>query len=121
MTTRQIIHAYFEALSSRADWQVFFAEHMVFISHAGAGKRITGKDECVESTRGFYSMIESVELMDLIADGERACALTRYRLQPPGVESFSSDVAEVFTVKGDKIDSFQIYFDSAPYPTPAGP
>ena len=121
MTTEQIIHAYFDALSSRGDWQGFFAEQMVFTSHAGAGKRVTGKDACIESTRGFYSMIESVELMELIADGERACALTRYRLQPRGGESFSSDVAEVFMVKADKIDSFQIYLDSAPYPTPAGP
>ena len=30
-------------------------------------------------------------------------------------DTFTSDVAEVFTVKGDKIDSLAIYFDATPY------
>ena len=121
MTTQQIIRAYFKALSTRGDWQAFFADGMVFVSHAAPGKRVAGKQACIESTRGFYSMIQGIDVQELFCDGERACVLTRYRLEPPRGESFTSDVAEVFTVKAGKIDSFQIYFDSAPYPTPAGP
>jgi hypothetical protein len=34
-----------------------------------------------------------------------------------GDEPFTSDVAEVFTVGNDKIHSFDIVFDSAPYPS----
>ena len=50
-------------------------------------------------------------------EGTKACALTRYQLQPPnGGASFASDVAEVFSVRGGKIGSFDIYFDSAPFP-----
>jgi hypothetical protein len=69
----------------------------------------------VESTKGFYSMIESLELRRLIVEGNRACALTRYLLQPPVGEPFRCDVAELFTVKEHVIDSFEIYFDSAPF------
>jgi hypothetical protein len=37
-------------------------------------------------------------------------------MQPPSGETFTSDVAEFFTVKNGKIDTFVIYFDSAPFP-----
>ncbi len=120
MTPKEVLQAYFDTLSKRGEWQRFFADDIVFTSHASQGKRVRGKDACLEATRGFYSMIESVDLQELFVDGERACALTRYHLRPPHGESFSSDVAEVFTVSADKIGSFQIYFDSAPYPSPVG-
>jgi ketosteroid isomerase-like protein len=62
-------------------------------------------------------MIAGVELRSLIVEGEKACALTRYRLSPPkDAPAFTSDVAEVFSVRDDKIASFDIYFDSAPFP-----
>lgn len=49
----------------------------------------------------------------------------RYRIDvipghPPGRAPFASDVAELFTVRDGKIDSFAIYFDTAPYPKPPG-
>jgi len=53
---------------------------------------------------------------DLLIDGHKACALTRYQLQPPAGPAFSSDVAEVFEVRDGKINSLDIYFDSSPFP-----
>lgn len=114
--TRETIQHYFEALSSGQDWPSFLAEGMTFVSHGTPEKQVTGRDAFLESTRGFYSMIEAVQLRQLIADGDRACAVARYRLRPPGGEAFTSDVAELFTVKDNRIDSFEIYFDSAPFP-----
>jgi uncharacterized protein YndB with AHSA1/START domain len=66
--------------------------------------------------RRFFSMITEVEVKELIVDGDTACALTRYELQPPSGPAFASDVAEVFRVQANKIASFGIYFDSAPFP-----
>ena len=63
----------------------------------------------------FFSMIESLEVRDLIVEGTKACALTRYELQSP-VGMFHSDVAELFTVTDTKIGSLAIYFDTAPFP-----
>jgi ketosteroid isomerase-like protein len=61
-------------------------------------------------------MITALEVRDLLVDGHKACALTRYELQPPAGPAFASDVAEVFEVRDDKISSFDIYFDSSPFP-----
>jgi ketosteroid isomerase-like protein len=115
MTTRSTIEAYFGALSGGGDWQAFLDEGVVFTSHAGPGKEVTGREAYVESTRGFYSMIRGLEVRQLIVDGDRACATTRYVLERPGGGSFTCDVAEVFTVRDGMIDSLEIYFDSAPF------
>jgi hypothetical protein len=41
--------------------------------------------------------------------------MTHYDLRGPA-GPFTSDVAEVFTIRDGKIHSFDIYFDSAPFP-----
>jgi ketosteroid isomerase-like protein len=115
MTTRNTVTSYFEALSAGTAWQSFLADAMTFTSHAAPQKQVTGRDAFVESTRGFYSMVRNAELRKLIVDGDRACAVARYELEPPQREAFTCDVAEVFTVRDGRIDSFEIFFDSAPF------
>jgi ketosteroid isomerase-like protein len=61
-------------------------------------------------------MITALKLKELIVDGQRACALTHYVLQPPGGQAFESEVAEVYCVRDGQIASLDIYFDTAPYP-----
>ena len=115
MTIDSTIQEYFEALSSGQDWPAYLAETLTFTSHGTPKKQVTGRDAYVASTKGFYAMIRSLELRQLIVDENRACALVRYVLQPPEGAPFTCDVAEVFSVKEDRIDSFEIYFDSAPF------
>jgi ketosteroid isomerase-like protein len=80
-------------------------------------KRITGRAAYLDATKRFYSMITSMEVRELMVDGDRACALTRYQLQPPrGGPAFLSDVAEVFGVRDGRISSLDIYFDTSPFP-----
>lgn len=118
MSTQETIEAYFEDLKTKGRWADHFAEGMAFISHGTPAKAVSGRDAFVASTRGFYRMIRGFEVRRLLVDGPRACALTRYRLEPPTGEPFESDVAEVFSVADGRIDSLAIYFDSAPYPEP---
>ena len=115
MSTREIVGRYFEELKARGNWESFLSDDLQFTSFASPGKQVTGKAAYLESTKRFFSMIKSLEVRDLIIEGPKACALTRYQLQSP-VGSFQSDVAEVFTVTDGKIGSLAIYFDTAPFP-----
>jgi ketosteroid isomerase-like protein len=115
-STRQTIEAYFEALRAGAAWQDHLADDVVFASQGTPAKRVVGRGAVVASTKGFYGMIERVAVQDILIDGQRACALTRYRLRPPVGEPFDSEVAEVFRVANGRIAALSIYFDSAPYP-----
>jgi len=118
MTAKETVKRYFDALEHKNSWDTLLADDMRFTSHASPNKQVSGRDAFLESTKRFYSMIRSVDVQALIADGDRVSALTRYELQPPAGPAFTSDVAEMFVVKNDRIAQFEIVFDSAPYPKP---
>ena len=114
--TRDTIERYFRNLRDKNAWEPFLADDMTFTSFTSPLKRVSGKTAYLEATKRFYSTIASVELKELLVNGDRGCALTHYELQPPSGCPFSCDVAEVFGVRGGKITSFEIYFDTAPFP-----
>jgi len=118
MTTNDIIQGYFDSLEQKGRWEAFLADGMTFTSFVTPIKQVAGKKAYLESTSRFFSMITAVEVKDLIVEGDRACALTRYQLLPPGGVAIESHVAEVFKVRDEKISSLEIYFDSAPFPKP---
>jgi ketosteroid isomerase-like protein len=115
MTTRETIERYFDRLAAKSEWPECFADHVAFTSYTSPTREVKGKAAYLEATKRFYSTIQSVEVRQILVDGTRAVALTRYDIQQPGKPLFTSDVAEVFSVKGEKIDSLAIYFDTAPY------
>jgi ketosteroid isomerase-like protein len=116
MTTKDTIQDYFDSLKQKRGWELFLSDNMNFTSFTSPVKQITGKAAYLEATKRFYSMITSVEVKDLLIEGDKACALTHYELQPPKGEPFGSDVAEIFRVRDGKIESFDIYFDNTPFP-----
>jgi ketosteroid isomerase-like protein len=117
MSTRDTIQHYFERLQRKSGWESFLADDVAFTSFTSPVKQVNGKEAYLQATRGFYSMIKGFEVRALIVEGNTACALTRYQLQPPaGRAAFESDVAEIFSVTNGKIDKFAIYFDTAPFP-----
>ena len=118
MTTKDTIQRYFDSLGKKSGWEAFLADDMTFTSFGSPMKQVKGKDAYLETTKRFFSMIAAVELRDLIVDGDKTCALTRYDLQAPGGRAFDSHVAEVFKVRNGKISSLAIYFDSGPFPKP---
>jgi predicted ester cyclase len=102
MTTKDTIRAYFDSLKQKSGWETFLADGMAFTSFVTPIKQVMGKSAYLESTSRFFSMITAVEVKDLIVDGDRACALTRYQLQPPGGPAIESHVAEVFKVRNEE-------------------
>ena len=116
MTTRDTIQGYFSDLKQKTSWDSFLSDDVKFTSFTTPNKRVRGRAAYLEATKRFYSMITALEVRDLLVDGQKACALTQYELQPPGGAAFRSDVAEVFEVRDGKITSFEIYFDSSPFP-----
>lgn len=71
---------------------------MIVINYTSPVKRITGRMPYLEATKRFYPMITALEVKDLVVDGNKACALTRYEPQPPSVTCFKSHIAEVLYI-----------------------
>ena len=108
MTTKDTVQGYFTRLRQKEEWELLLSDEMVFTSFTSPVKQVTGKAAFLEATKRFYSTIISVTVKDLIIDGEKACALTHYELLAPKANTLNSDVAEIFTVKNGKIDSFAL-------------
>ena len=121
MATREVIQAYFDSLKADRGWEDYLSEQIRFTNFGSPVTRTRGKGPCVELLKRFYSMVRTIEIEGILVDGDKACVLTRYELQPPVGPGFESHIAELLEVGGDKIESFGIYFDSAPYPKPPNP
>src|SRR6478735_5378810 len=118
MTTKEIIQGYFDSLKQKSVWEAVLADSIAVTSFVTPLKQVAGTSAYLGFTRRFFPMITAVEVKGLVVHGDRACALTRYQLQPPGGPAIESHVAEVFKVRNEKIASLEIYFDSAPFPKP---
>lgn len=116
MTTKDTIESYINSLNQKHGWESFLADDMTFTSFTSPVKRVSGRAAYLDATKRFYGMIVGLEIRELLVDGNKACALTHYELQAPSGAAFASDVAEVFGVRDGKITSFDIYFDSSPFP-----
>jgi len=116
MATRDTVQSYFDSLKQKKGWDAFLSDEITFISYTSPIKRVVGRGAFLEATKRFYSMITDVEIKTIVVEGDKACVCTRYALQAPSGAVFDSHVAEVFEVRGGKIASFEIYFDSAPFP-----
>ena len=117
MTAEQTVETYYERLGQRSGWDALFSDDVAFTNFASPVRRVTGKATFLQATRRFYGSIGSLEVRELIVDGDRACALVRYEVRPPnGSPPFESHVAEFFTVQDGEIAAFAICFDTAPYP-----
>ena len=116
MTTREVVRDYFDRLARKADWEALLGDDFRFTSCTSPVKEVVGKSPFRQATKRFYSSIQSFELRDLVVDGAKACAFTRYQLRSPTGTTFQSDVAELFTVRNARIEALAIYFDTAPFP-----
>jgi ketosteroid isomerase-like protein len=116
MLTKDVLRDYFDRLARRADWEALLGDKFQFTSYTSPVKEVVGKAPFLEATKRFYSSIQSFEVRDLLVEGARGCALTRYQLRSPNGTLFQSDVAELFTVRNAQIEALAIYFDTAPFP-----
>lgn len=117
MGTRETVEGFLGAVMERTDWAAYLGEDLVFMSATSPWKEVAGKEAALPGLRRFYSTVAAMQVREIIVEGQRACALTRYTIQQMGGrQPFQSDVAEIFAVRDDKIVSFAIYFDTAPYP-----
>ena len=108
-TTRDTIQTYFDQLYA-GGWESLIADDIVFVGPSGTTR---SKAAYVEGTNRFKRVAKSVEVRQLLVDGESACAVTHYTLQSPKGNTSVCDVAEILAVKDGKLAASTIFFDTA--------
>ena len=95
------------------DWESLLADRWLFTTNGRENP--PGKATYVEAARRFLRVAKSVELKELIVEGDKASVVTRYALQSPKGNTDICDVAEIFSVKNGEIQSNSIIFDLAAF------
>jgi len=109
-TTKDVVLEYFNAFITNSGWENMLAEDITFNSPTG---EIRGKESFIQMTNQFKQGVVSTSVKTVIAEGDKASVLTLYQMAIPTGEKFDLDVSEIINVRGQKISSFEIYFDTA--------
>jgi ketosteroid isomerase-like protein len=111
ITTKELLDRYYERLSGKCDINSLLSEN--FLLTGTVDKETRGKEAYAGNV--FFTLVKSLKIKTMIIDGERACAVVNYELASPKGDRFSCDVAELWEIKGGKLDSLAVYFDTVAY------
>jgi ketosteroid isomerase-like protein len=109
-TTKDIVLEYFNAFTKNQEWENLLTDDITFNGPTG---EVKGKDAFVHMTNQFKQGVTSASVKSIITEGETASVLTSYQMAIPTGDKLDLDVSEIIEVKGQKIKSFEIYFDTA--------
>jgi ketosteroid isomerase-like protein len=110
-STRVLLNKYYDGLARKGDWQSLLSEN--FLLTGSVAKETRGRD--AYANLGFWKLVKSLRVKEMIVEGESAFALINYDLISPKGSPFSSDVAEFWKVRDGRLDSIAIYFDTAAF------
>jgi len=111
-TTKDVVLEYFNAFDKNKGWENLVSNNIKMSSPTGT---IKGKEAFIEMTNQFKQLVKTAKVKSIIVEGENASALTSYELVLPTNDKMNLEVAETISVKGQKIDSFEIYFDTVKF------
>jgi ketosteroid isomerase-like protein len=112
MTTKETVQRYYDGVARKDGWQSVISQTMTF---AQPGANRNGKDAYVEVTARFLQNVKNSKLKELIIEGDKAYALVDYEVVSPKGNTRWFNVAEILSVKDEKIASSTILFDTAAF------
>jgi ketosteroid isomerase-like protein len=111
MQVKEIIESFYTGLAQKDDtWQDHLAEAVVF-ADASRLLHAEGRTAFIESFSNFLRAVDSIQVKQLIVEGNDACAVVGYEYLSPKGSRLHQDDAEVWKVVDGKIGALTIYFD----------
>ena len=113
MNTRELLEIYYKGFSQKKGWENVLSEDFKFIGGDMTNKSpVIGKTAYIQIIERFSKLFTSMQVKEMIVDGERACVIGNYDYVFPGGEKINGDVAEIWKVKNGKLDALTIFFDT---------
>ncbi len=113
-TTKEIVKRFYDTKKpGNNEWQSMLADGVTF---KGTGMpSLQGKKSVIEITDDLLSRLESSEIKQMLVEGDTACVLNNYHMVLSNGEKFVLETSEIVGVRNGKIDSFDVYFDTAAF------
>jgi len=113
MTTKELLDIYYEGFAEKSGWEDVIADDFKFVSgDMTKTTPVIGKSAYIEVINRFSKLFKSMRIKEMIIEGESACVIGNYDYEFPGGKNINGDVSEIWKVKGDKLDSLTIFFDT---------
>lgn len=110
MAEKEVIQRYFAAIHN-GGWESYIADDFRFVN-SNVDKVVHGKAAYLEGAGRFFRTTTAVAIRELIIEKDKVAVIARYQLRSPKGNSGVCDVAEILTLRGDKINSSAIFFDT---------
>jgi ketosteroid isomerase-like protein len=113
MTTKELLDFYYKGFAEKANWECVLAEDFQYIGGDMTNTApIVGRQGYVEVIKRFSRVFESMSVTEMIIQGDRACVIGNYNFHFPNGKKINGNVAELWTVKNERLQSLRIYFDT---------
>lgn len=113
MTTKELLDIYYKGFAEKSGWENVIANEFKFVGgDMTKTTPVIGKSAYIEVINRFSKLFKNMRVKEMIIDGDNACVIGNYDYEFPGGKNINGDVAEIWKVKNDKLDSLTIFFDT---------
>ena len=113
MTAKELLNIYYKGFAEKTNWESVIADDFQFIGgDMTKPDPIVGKEAYVQVIKRFSQLFQSMRVKEIIIQGDNACVIGNYDYLFPNGQKINGNVAEVWTIKNEKLQSLTIYFDT---------
>jgi ketosteroid isomerase-like protein len=110
---RKLLEVYYSGFAQKQGWEDVIADDFRYIGGDMTRTEPTvGKAAYVEVISRFSRVFQSMRVLNMIIEDEKACVIGNYDYLFPNGAAMNGNVAEIWTAKNGKLDSLTIYFDT---------
>ncbi len=113
MTTKELLDTYYKGFAEKSNWESVIANDFRYIGgDMTKTEPIVGKQAYIEVIKRFSQIFKTMRAKDMVIQGYNACVIGNYDFKFPNGKEMNGNVAELWTVNNDKLQSLTIYFDT---------
>src|SRR4029078_4859037 len=110
---KELLEIYYKGFAEKANWENVIADDFQYVGgDMTKTEPLVGKQAYIEVIKRFSQMFTSMQVKEMIIQGNNACVIGNYDFKFPIGQELNGNVAEIWTAKNDKLQSLTIYFDT---------
>ncbi|CAN5770755.1 hypothetical protein BH11BAC7_BH11BAC7_27040 [soil metagenome] len=112
-STKELLEFYYKGFAEKSNWESVIADDFQYVGgDMNNTVPVIGKQAYVEIIKRFSQRFESMKVKEMIIEGDKASVIGNYDFQFPNGQKINGNVSELWTVKGGKLQTLTLYFDT---------
>jgi ketosteroid isomerase-like protein len=113
MTNTELLETYYNGFAKKQGWEEVISDDFKFVGgDMTKTSPIVGKQAYIEVIERFSKLFTTLQVKKMFVSDDGAFVLANYDYVFPGGKSINGNVAELWEIKGGKLDALTIFFDT---------